>query len=65
MKIQLGRLWRTIYFEFRFVASVVAQPESTGDYEIVGESISYKKIAQIYTKVRGKPAKTRVLGTTD
>jgi hypothetical protein len=37
---------------------VVSDPEAAGDYNIVGETLNYKKVAEIYSSVTGKPAKT-------
>lgn len=47
----------------KFVAAVVSDPNSAGDYEIIGSSNSMNEISEIYKKVKGKPSNVSVNGT--
>jgi hypothetical protein len=49
----------------RFVAAVVNDTEAHGDFEIVGQSVTYVEIAHIYEKVKGKPIEIHNIGNID
>lgn len=47
----------------RFVAAVVNDTNSAGDYEVIGTTKSMNEISEIYKQIKGKPSNVLVNGT--